>query len=129
MLIKKFILIGLLVISWLYIQDEEVGNETFYKEIAQGISVVYFNAEWNSTNCILDTLETLSDYEQSKIFYVDIDNNLELKEEYRAKRIPMVILFQDGQIIKKWKGSLRNILDIGPEEVRREIDELLEDTY
>ena len=129
MLVKKFILIGLLVISWLYSQDEEVGNDEFYKGIAQGISVVYFNAEWNSTNCILDTLETLSDYEQSKIFYVDIDYNLELKEEYRAKRIPMVILFQDGQIIKKWKGSLRNILDIGPEEVRREIDELLEDTY
>ena len=129
MFIKKFILISLLVMSGLYSQDEEVGNDEFYKGIAQGISVVYFNAEWNSTNCILDTLETLSDYEQSKIFYVDIDNNIELKEEYRAKRIPMVILFQDGQIIKKWKGSLRNILDIGPEEVRREIDELLEDTY
>ena len=129
MLIKKFILIGLLITSWLYSQDDEVGNDEFYKGIAQGISVVYFNAEWNSTNCILDTLETLSDYEQSKIFYVDIDNNLELKEKYRAKRIPMVILFQDGQIIKKWKGSLRNILNIGPEEIKGEIDELIEDTY
>ena len=129
MFIKKFILISLLIVSGLYSQDEEVGNEEFYKEIAQGISVVYFNAEWNNTNCILDTLETLSDYEQSKIFYVDIDNNIELKEEYRAKRIPMVILFQDGQIIKKWKGSLRNILDLDPEEIKEEIDELLEDTY
>ena len=129
MLIKKFILIGLLVISGLYSQDDEVGNDEFYKGIAQGISVVYFNAEWNNTNCILDTLETLKEYEQSKIYYVDIDNNLELKEEYRAKRIPMVILFQDGQIIKKWKGSLRNILDIELEEIKEEIDELLEDTY
>ena len=129
MLIKKFILIGLLVMSWLYSQDEEVGNDEFYKGIAQGISVVYFNAEWNNTNCILDTLETLKEYKQSKIYYVDIDNNLELKEEYRAKRIPMVILFQDGQIIKKWKGSLRNILDLDPEEIKEEIDELLEDTY
>ena len=129
MLIKKFILMGLLVMSWLYSQDEEVGNDEFYKGIAQGISVVYFNAEWNNTNCILDTLETLKEYEQSKIYYVDIDNNLELKEEYRAKRIPMVILFQDGQIIKKWKGSLRNILDLDPEEIKEEIDELLEDTY
>ena len=129
MFIKKFILIGLLVMSGLYSQDEEVGNEAFYKEIAQGISVVYFNAAWNNTNCILDTLETLKEYVQSKIYYVDIDNNLELKEEYRAKRIPMIILLQDGQIIKKWKGSLRNILNIGPEEVRREIDELLEYTY
>ena len=129
MFIKKFILISLLIVSGLYSQDEEVGNEEFYKEIAQGISVVYFNAEWNNTNCILDTLETLGDYEQSKIYYVDIDNNVELKEEYKAKRIPMIILFQDGQIIKKWKGSLRNILNIGPKEVKEEIDELLEDTY
>ena len=29
MLIKKFILIGLLVMSWLYSQDEEVGNDEF----------------------------------------------------------------------------------------------------
>jgi len=76
-----------------------------------------------------NTLETIKDYEQSTLYYVDIDNNLELKEEYRAKRIPMVILFQDGQIIKKWKGSLRNILDLDPEEIKEEIDELLEDTY
>jgi len=129
MFIKKFILISLLIVSGLYSQDEEVGNEEFYKEIAQGISVVYFNAEWNNTNCIIDTLETIKDYEQSTLYYVDIDNNLELKEEYRAKRIPMVILFQDGQIIKKWKGSLRNILDLNPEEIKEEIDELLEDTY
>ena len=129
MFIKKFILSGFLIITSLLSQDEEVGNEEFYKGIAQGISIVYFNAEWNETNCILDTLETISDYEQSKIYYVDTDNNLELKEEYRAKRIPMVILFQDGQIIKKWKGSLRNILDLDPEEIKEEIDELLEDTY
>jgi thioredoxin-like negative regulator of GroEL len=129
MFLKKFILIGLLVMTGLYSQEKEVGNEVFYKEIAQGISIVYFNAEWNETNCILDTLETISDYEQSKIYSIDIDNNLELKEEYRAKRIPMVILFQDGQIIKKWKGSLRNILNLDPEEIKEEIDELLEDTY
>ena len=129
MFIKKFILSSFLVMTSLLSQDEEVGNEEFYKGIAQGISIVYFNAEWNETNCILDTLETISDYEQSKIYYVDTDNNLELKEEYRAKRIPMVILFQDGQIIKKWKGSLRNILNIGPKEVKEKIDELLEDTY
>ena len=76
MFIKMFILIGFLVMSSLLSQDEEVGNEEFYKEIAQGISIVYFNAEWNESNCVLDTLETLSDYEQSKIFYVEIDNNL-----------------------------------------------------
>ena len=129
MFIKKFILISFLVMSSLSSQEEEVGNEEFYKAIAQGISIVYFNAEWNESNCVLDTIETIGDYEQSKIYYIDTDNNLELKEEYRAKRIPMVILFQDGQIIKKWKGSLRNILDIDPEEIKEEIDELLEDTY
>ena len=129
MLIKKFILIGLLITSWLYSQDDEVGNDEFYKGIAQGISVVYFNAKWNSSNCILDTLETIKDYEQSKLYYIDIDNNVELKGKYRAKRIPMVILIQDGQVIKKWKGSLRNILDIDPEEIKEEIDELLEEVY
>ncbi len=129
MFIKKFILVSLLIITSLLSQNKEVGNEEFYKGIAQGISIVYFNAEWNETNCVLDTLETIGDYEQSTIYYVDTDSNVELKEEYNAKRIPMVILFLDGQIIKKWKGSLRNILDIDPEEVKEEIDELLEDTY
>ena len=129
MFIKKFILISFLVMSSLLSQDEEVGNEEFYKEIAQGISIVYFNAEWNETNCILDTLETIDEYEQAKLYYVDIVINVELKEEYRAKRIPMVILFLDGQVVKKWKGSLKNVLNIGPEEVKEVIDDLLEDTY
>ena len=41
MLVKKFILIGLLVMSWLYSQEEkELDNAAFYKGIAQGISVV-----------------------------------------------------------------------------------------
>jgi thioredoxin-like negative regulator of GroEL len=128
MFIKKFILSSFLIMTSLLSQDE-VGNEEFYKEIAQGISVVYFNAEWNESNCVLDTLEVITDYENAKLYHVDIDNNLELKEEYKAKRIPMVILFQDGQIIKKWKGTLRNILNIDPEEIKEEIDELLEDTY
>ena len=128
MLLKKFILSSFLVISCLFSQSE-VGNEVFYKGIAQGISIVYFNAEWNSSNDILDTLETIGDYEQSKLYYVDINNNLELKEKYRAKRIPMVILIQDGQVIKKWKGTLRNTLDVDPEEIKEKIDELLEEVY
>ena len=128
MFIKKFILTGLACMSWIYSQAE-VGNESFYKGIAQGISVVYFNAEWNESNDILDTLETIDEYEQAKLYYVDIVINVELKEEYRAKRIPMVILFLDGQVVKKWKGSLKNVLNIGPEEVKEEIDDLLEDTY
>ena len=128
MFIKKFTLIGFLVISSLFGQ-EEVDSEEFYKEVAQGISVVYFNAEWNESNCVLDTLEVINNYEESKLYHVDIVENMELKEKYRAKRIPMVILFLDGQIVKKWKGSLKNILDIDPEEVKEEIDELLEDTY
>jgi thioredoxin-like negative regulator of GroEL len=128
MLLKKFILSGFLVISCLFSQSE-VGNKVFHKEIAQGISIVYFNAEWNSSNDILDTLEVIANYENVKLYHIDIDNNFELKEKYRAKRIPMIILFQDGQIIKKWKGSLRNKLDMDPEEVKEKIDELLKDTY
>ena len=128
MFLKKFILISFLVISSL-VGQEEVDSEEFYKEVAQGISVVYFNAEWNESNCVLDTLDSVNEYEDAKLYHVDIVENIELKEKYRAKRIPMVILFLDGQIIKKWKGSLKNILDIDPEEVKEEIDELLEDTY
>ena len=117
MLLKEFILSGFLVISCLFSQSE-IGNEMFHKGIAQGISIVYFNAEWNSSNDIVDTLETIGDYEQSTLYYIDINNNLELKEKYRAKRIPMVILIHDGRVVKTWRGSLRNTLDLDPEEIK-----------
>jgi|TARA_R110000744_G_scaffold62157_3_gene128251 thioredoxin-like negative regulator of GroEL len=128
MLLKEFILSGFLVISCLFSQSE-IGNEMFHKGIAQGISIVYFNAEWNSSNDIVDTLETIGDYEQSTLYYIDINNNLELKEKYRAKRIPMVILIHDGRVVKTWRGSLRNTLDLDPEEIKEKIDELLEEVY
>ena len=111
MLIKKFILISLLVMSWLYSQ-EEVGNDEFYKGIAQGISIVYFNAEWNNSNDILDTLETIGDYEQSTLYYIDINNNLELKEKYKVQcGTPWFINtdtgkgfcgFREKDMIEKW---------------------------
>ena len=69
MFIKKFTLIGFLVISSLFGQ-EEVDSEEFYKEVAQGISVVYFNAEWNESNCVLDTLDVINNYEESKLLKV-----------------------------------------------------------
>ena len=128
MLLKKFILSGFLVISCLFSQSG-IGNDAFYTGIAQGISIVYFNAEWNSSNDISDTLETMGNYEQSTLYYIDINNNLELKEKYRAKRIPMIILIHDGRIVKTWRGSLRNTLDVGPDEIKEKIDELLEEVY
>ena len=128
MLLKKFILSSFLVISCLFSQSG-IGNDAFYKGIAQGISIVYFNAEWNSSNDISDTLETMGNYEQSTLYYIDINNNLELKEKYRAKRIPMIILIHDGRIVKTWRGSLRNTLDVGPDEIKEKIDELLEEVY
>ena len=79
MLIKKFILSSFLIMSCLFSQNE-VGNDEFYKGIAQGISIVYFNAEWNSSNDLLDSLEVIDNYEQSKLYYVDIVDNIELKE-------------------------------------------------
>ena len=75
------------------------GNE-FQSEVAQGVSVVDFSAEWCGPCKMLGpVLEEVSNEFAGKINFlnVDVDNDSELAVQFGVTNIPALIVLKDGQ--------------------------------
>ena len=66
------------------------------------IVVTEFNAEWNAANKV-DWLEKLSDCDIAK---VDIMKQAELQQKHKVVIVPTIIIFKDGEEIKRYQADL-----------------------
>ena len=81
---------------------KDLNSKNFKKEVLEnkGRILVDFNATWCGPCQMLGiTLEELSD--EFNIASVDIDENPELAEEFGVRSIPCLVLFENGQEIKR----------------------------
>ena len=76
-------------------------NSVDFKEIIKdGIWLVDFSASWCGPCKMLDpNLEELS--KEYNVLKVDIDNFRDLTESFNIMSVPTIILFRDGNFIKK----------------------------
>lgn len=84
-------------------------NETFKDEIADGYTFVDFWADWcGPCKLIAPIFEKMSDDWDGKIKFakLDTDANQEIAMEYEIRSIPSLILFKDGEIVKRLIGAL-----------------------
>ena len=66
------------------------------------IVVTEFNAEWNAANKV-EWLEKLSDCDIAK---VDIMKQAELQQKHKGVIVPTIIVFKDGEEIKRYQADL-----------------------
>ena len=66
------------------------------------IVVTEFNAEWNAANKV-DWLEKLSDCDVAQ---VDITKEVKLQQEHKVVIVPTIIVFKDGEEIKRYQADL-----------------------
>jgi len=66
------------------------------------IVVTEFNAEWNATNKV-EWLEKLSDCDVAK---VDIMKQADLQQKHKVVIVPTIIIFKDGEEIKRYQADL-----------------------
>ena len=66
------------------------------------IVVTEFNAEWNATNNV-EWLEKLSDCDIAK---VDIMKEAKLQQKHKVVIVPTIIVFKDGEEIKRYQADL-----------------------
>ena len=66
------------------------------------IVVTEFNAEWNAANKV-EWLEKLSDCDIAK---VDIMKQAELQQKHKVVIVPTIIIFKDGEEIKRYQADL-----------------------
>jgi len=85
------------------------------------IEVKYFNAGWNGTNDI-SWVEKLSDCELEKF---DIGVNPADASKFKVVVIPTILIFQDGEEVKRYQADLSFKLAATREEIQEYVDELV----
>ena len=85
------------------------------------ITVTHYNAGWNSANEV-EWVEKLSDCD---IAYVDVAKSPDLQKKHNVVVIPTIIVFQDGEEIKRFQADLSFKMAATKKEVQDYIDELI----
>ena len=84
-------------------------NKTNFKETINSNEpvLIKFGSNWcGPCKIVGKTLEEIQSTLPYKVYEVDVDENMELCEEYEITNIPVVILFKSGEMLKKHVGLM-----------------------
>ena len=83
------------------------------------ITVTHFNAEWNSANKV-EWFEKLEDCDLSKVCIVA---EPKLQDKYKIIIVPTIVIFKDGEEIKRYQADLSFKLLATRKEIQNFINE------
>ncbi|MDC3237082.1 thioredoxin family protein [Candidatus Poseidoniaceae archaeon] len=89
------------------------------------IVVTHFNAEWNDPN----KAEWVGELEECEITYVDIAASPKIQKKHKVIVLPTIIIFKDGEEVKRWQADLSFKMIVTREELQDYIDELLMEDF
>jgi len=84
------------------------------------IKAIYFNAEWNAAN----NVEWFSDLNDTKKQTMDIGEG-DCQEKYQIAIVPTIVIFKDGEEVKRFQADLSFKMVATRKEVQNTIDEIL----
>ncbi len=82
-------------------------DDTFDKEISNGVVLVDFYADWcGPCRMLTPVVEALAEEMQGKITVakIDTDQAMHTSEKYEVTSIPTLILFKEGKLFKRVVG-------------------------
>ena len=86
------------------------------------IEVKHFNASWNESNHV----NWVMDLEDCKtIGYTDIAKDADAQTKYKIAVVPTIIIFKDGEEVKRFQADLSFKMVATREEVQEEINNQL----
>ena len=86
-----------------------------------GIVVVEFNAAFNSQN----NVDWIQDIKDCQVKRVDISKDPQMQAKYKIVVVPTVIVFNEGEEIKRFQANIMMQLDANKKDVQKTVDELI----
>ncbi len=96
-------------------------SESLYSQIV----VTHFNAAWNDPN----KAEWVGDLTDCDITYVDIAKSPKLQQKHKVVVVPTIIIFQDGEEIKRYQAGISFKMLATKEELQDKIDEIIMSSF
>ena len=84
------------------------------------VKVIHFNAGWNSANDV-EWFDKLSDASKKNLSIDDSD----IQTKYSIAIVPTIIVFDDGEEVKRYQADLSFKMVATREEIQEYIDELI----
>ena len=89
------------------------------------IEVIQFNAGWNSANDV----DWCNDLNDCDIDYIDIAQKPKQQEKYNIAVVPTIIIFDDGEEIKRYQADISFAIKATVIDVQEYIDEVLANKF
>mgnify|MGYP000554052927 FL=1 len=96
-------------------------SESLYSQIV----VTHFNAAWNDPN----KAEWVGDLTDCDITYVDIAESPKLQQKHKVVVVPTIIIFQDGEEIKRYQADISFKMLATKNELQDKIDEIIMSSF
>ena len=118
---KKLILALLLICLSAYGSVEYLTNGNFNSKISKGIVVVEYWAEWNNAN----KFKELNQLKDCTVYRACIAKCTDAANKYNIKAIPTVIIYDNGEEIKRFSPNIMLQLEATGKDVQSAIDEIV----
>lgn len=85
------------------------------------VKVIHFNATWNNANKVT-WVGKLSD---CSVKYIDVAKNPSYQKKYKLVVFPTIIIFNNGEEVKRYQADLSFKIGATKSEIQEEIDNLI----
>lgn len=108
---KSFLYIGISAIVSLFVWAS-TSSEQPHPNLKKGTWVVQLNASFNKHNDY-----NWKPFRGVNYIYFDLDQNVQLKHTYNVKTLPVILVYKNGKVIKKWESDMSFKLNVTQQEI------------
>ena len=89
------------------------------------LTVVHFNAGWNSANDV----KWITDVDNAKLKSCDIATDTKAADKYKIVVVPTIVIFKDGEEVERFQADISFSMKATKKEVQEVIDEIVMDQF